>query len=153
MEDEKQLRILNQLFIPLSQAMPALVQAGDQEAVRRATMAMAYIVGKQIEISGANSAHDLQKLWAEGDENYVRSRQEEMALIEGKITETRTRYEEDQQVQAQAIGQLQEMMQIMATNQQTLMEKLGVGSQPSENGNAQAPEGVNSQNGQPVPTV
>ena len=153
MEDEKQLRILNQLFIPLSQAMPALVQAGDQEAVRRATMAMAYIVGKQIEISGANSAHDLQKLWQEGDENYVRSRQEEMALIESKITETRTRYEEDQQVQAQAIGQLQEMMQIMATNQQTLMEKLGVGAQPSENGNAPAPEEVNSQNGQPAPTV
>ena len=28
MEDEKQLRILNQLFVPLSQAMPALASSG-----------------------------------------------------------------------------------------------------------------------------
>ena len=153
MEDEKQLRILNQLFIPLSQAMPALVQAGDQEAVRRATMAMAYIVGKQIEISGANSAHDLQKLWQEGDEQMVRSRQEQVAALEGQITETRTRYEEDQAQQVEAISLLQQQMQMMVENQQTLMEKLGVGAQPSENGNAPTQEGVNSQNGQPVPTV
>ena len=137
----------------LSQALPALVQSQDQEAVRRATMAMAYIVGKQIEISGANSAHDLQKLWQEGDEQMVRSRQEQVAALEGQITETRTRYEEDQAQQVEAISLLQQQMQMMVENQQTLMEKLGVGAQPSENGNAPTQEGVNSQNGQPVPTV
>lgn len=150
MEDEKQLRILNQLFIPLSQALPALVQSQDQEAVRRATMAMAFIVGRQIELSGTNSAEDLKKLWQEGDMDGVRSRQQEIAGLDARISESRAQYEQDQQVQTAAITQLQEMMQLMAQNQATLMEKLGVGAQPSENGNGGTQPEVISQNGQPV---
>ena len=151
MEDEKQLRILNQLFIPLSQALPALVQSQDQEAVSRAVKAMAFIVGRQIELSGTSSAHDLKKLWQDGDENAVRSRQQEIAELDGRILETRQRYEEDQQIQTAAITQLQSMMQQLAENQSTLMEKLGVGAQPSENGNGGTRPEVISQNGQPVP--
>ena len=150
MEDEKQLRILNQLFIPLSQALPALVQSQDQEAVGRAVKAMAFIVGRQIELSGTSSAHDLKKLWQDGDENAVRSRQEEIAALDGRILETRQQYEEDMQVQTTAITQLQQMMQQMAENQSTLMEKLGVGAQASENGNGGTPPQVNSAAGQPV---
>jgi hypothetical protein len=59
MEDEKQLRILNQLFIPLSQAMPAIASSGDQQMIAQAAKAMQYIVTKQIELSGSAMAKDL----------------------------------------------------------------------------------------------
>ena len=136
MEDEKQLRILNQLFIPLSQALPALVQSGDTEAVRRASVAMAFIVGKQIELSGASSSRDLKKLWEEGDVQQVASRQQEIADIEDRITGVATLYEQDMAMQTEAISQLQEQMKMMAENQQTMHEKLGVGATPSRNGTA-----------------
>lgn len=142
MEDEKQLRILNQLFIPLSQALPALVQSGDQEAVRRATMAMAFIVGKQIELSGASSAYDLKKLWMEGDVEAIGAREKKIDEIEARVTGATELYEQDMQIQAAAITQLQEQIRLMAENQQALMDKLGVGSEPSENGNAPTQEGA-----------
>ena len=72
MEDEKQLRILNQLFVPLSQAMPAIAQSGDQQMMAQAMKAMAYIVSKQIELSGSSSAKDIGLLW-EGDVEAVDS--------------------------------------------------------------------------------
>src|SRR5690606_4161475 len=44
MEDEKQLRILQEIFVPLSQAMPALAQTGDTAALANASAAMQFIV-------------------------------------------------------------------------------------------------------------
>lgn len=144
MEDEKQLRILNQLFIPLSQALPALVQSGDAEAVRRASLAMAFIVGKQIELSGVTSAYDLKKLWMEGDVQQLSQREQQMAELEGRVTNVASLYEQDMAVQTQAITQLQEAVALMAQNQQALLEKLGVGNEPSRNGNAPTQPGVNN---------
>ena len=153
MEDEKQLRILNQLFIPLSQALPALVQSGDTEAVRRASVAMAFIVGKQIELSGASSAHDLKKLWEEGDVQMITNRQQEISNLEDRITGASTLYEQDMALQTKAISQLQEQMKMMAENQQTMLEKLGVGSTPSGNGSAPVQEGVINPTLETVPTL
>ena len=59
MEDEKQMRILNELFIPLSQAMPALAASQDPQMLAQAAKAMQYIIGKQIELSGSTSAQDI----------------------------------------------------------------------------------------------
>jgi hypothetical protein len=151
MEDEKQLRILNQLFIPLSQSLPALVQSGDQEAVRRASMAMAFIVGKQIELSGASSAFDLKQLWLEGNVQEVNEHQRAIGAVEERIAGVSAQYEIDMATQTVAISQLQEQMQGMAQNQQLLLEKLGVGAQPSENGNAPVQPQVN--NGAVVPAI
>lgn len=136
MEDEKQLRILNQLFVPLSQALPALVQSGDAEAVRRASMAMAFIVGKQIELSGVSSAFDLKQLWMKGNVEEITEHQRQIAGVEERLSGVAAQYELDMATQTVAIAQLQEQMTMMAQNQQALLEKLGVGSTPSENGTA-----------------
>jgi hypothetical protein len=151
MEDEKQLRILNQLFIPLSQSLPALVQSGDTEAVRRATMAMAFIVGKQIELSGSSSAYDLKRLWNEGNIEQVTEHQRQISEVDDRIAGVAVQYEIDMAQQTAALSQLQEQMALMAQNQNTLLEKLGVGSTPSENGSAPVQEGVN--NGTPAPVL
>jgi hypothetical protein len=153
MEDEKQLRILNQLFVPLSQALPALVQSGDAEAVRRASMAMAFIVGKQIELSGASSAYDLKRLWQEGDVEAVNAHQAEISGVEERVTMVASQVSEDMAVQATAISQLQEQITLMAQNQQTLLEKLGVGKEPSENGSTPVQPGVNNETQEAVPAA
>jgi len=152
MEDEKQLRILNQLFIPLSQSLPALVQSGDAEAVKRASMAMAFIVGKQIELSGASSAFDLKQLWLEGNVQEVTQHQRTIEDLENRVAGVSVQYNIDQAMQHEAITQLQEQMTLMAQNQQTLLEKLGVGAQPSENGNAPVQPQVNNGAQVPIPT-
>ena len=152
MEDEKQLRILNQLFIPLSQALPALVQSGDSEALRRATMAMGFIVGKQIELSGASSAYDLKRLWMEGNIEEVNKHQAAIAEVDARVTAASDLYQADMNLQATAIRQLQEQMQMMVQNQQTMMEKLGSASTPSTNGSAPPQQQVNNRAQQPVPT-
>jgi len=82
----------------------------------------------------------------------VSRREQQMAMIEGRITDVSTRYEEDQAQQTAAIGQLQQQMQMMVENQQTLMEKLGVGQQPSGNGNGATRPAVNNGAGAPIPT-
>ena len=62
LEDEKQLRILREIFVPLSQAMPALAAAGDQGALRNASAAMQFIVQRTIELSGSAHSTSLQNL-------------------------------------------------------------------------------------------
>ena len=136
MEDEKQLRILNQLFVPLSQALPALVQSQDAEAVARATKAMAFIVGKQIELSGASSAYELKKLWMEGDVDSTMEREERVAMVEDRVSGIQSTYESEMDLQAEIVQQLQQQVQMLSENQAALMEKLGVGSGPSGNGSA-----------------
>ena len=153
MEDEKQLRILNQLFIPLSQALPALVQSGDPDSVRRAALAMGFIVSKQIELSGASSAHDLKTLWDKGDVNAVEARQAEIAGVEERLAGVSQQVEQEMSQQAVAIGQLQEQIRMMAENQQTLLEKLGVGSTPSESGTVPDQGGVNNGTPSAVPAA
>jgi hypothetical protein len=142
MEDEKQLRILNQLFVPLSQALPALAQSGDQEALGRAVKAMAFIVGKQIELSGASSAYELKKLWMEGDTDSLAAREEEIAEINDRISGAQANYDTELDLASEAIAQLQEQITLMNKNQQALMEKLGVSAEPSSNGSGNPGEGL-----------
>lgn len=138
MEDEKQLRILNQLFIPLSQALPALAQSQDPEAMSRATKAMAFIVGKQIELSGASSAYELKKLWMEGDEDAFTDREARVAEIEDRVTGVQASYDTEMDLQAEAITQLQEQIKLLSENQRILLEKLG--GTPEANG-SESPNG------------
>jgi hypothetical protein len=126
MEDEKQLRILNQLFIPLSQSMPAIVATQDPVLIKQATTAMKYIVGKQIELSGAASAKELGLLWNRGDVEEVDERDARITSIEEAISGFTGTSHEELELNSIAIRQLQYQMSQMTHNQQVLLEKLGV---------------------------
>lgn len=132
MEDEKQLRVLNQLFIPLSQAMPALAAAQDQEMLSNAAKAMQYIIGKQIELSGASSAADIGILFKTGDVQQVNERDQKIANVEAAIGDMVANNDAELGTQTAAITQLQEQMSLMAENQALLLQKLGVTEQPSD---------------------
>jgi hypothetical protein len=66
LEDEKQLRILNQMFVPLSQAMPALAATQDPEVLKNAAAVMQFILERSIELSGSNRSTELRSLLTTG---------------------------------------------------------------------------------------
>ncbi len=126
MEDEKQMRVLNELFVPLSQAMPALANAGDPATLKQAAQAMQYIITKQIELSGSAHAVDIKKLWADGDTRGVDERDARLQKVEDWINNPEL--VQQQALLADAVIQMQEQMGQMREMNALLMEKLGVHS-------------------------
>jgi hypothetical protein len=133
LEDEKQLRILNELFVPLSQAMPAMAAVQDQQMLQQATRTMQYIIAKQIELSGSQSAKDLGLIWNDGDVEQVNERDARIQGLEEQLAGATLLSETEAQIQAEAIQQLQEQVSLLVQNNQALYEKLGVfEQQPQE---------------------
>lgn len=132
LEDEKQLRLLNQMFVPLSQAMPALAATQDQAAMKNASLAMQYIVQRQLELSGASAAKDLGELWRTGNIGEVDERDARLAQIEEAIGGSSQQYELEMALNTEVILKLQEQISLLSQNQSLLLEKLGVVNAPSE---------------------
>ena len=126
LEDEKQLRILNQMFVPLSQAMPALAASGDQEILGQAAQAMRYIIGKEIELSGSTHAKDIGDLWRGGSIDELTARDRRLAELEARIGVTGGQADEELEITSAAIQQLQEQVTLLTQSQSVLLEKLGV---------------------------
>ena len=133
MEDEKQLRILNQLFIPLSQAMPALAATGDQEMLRNFAKTMQFIVEKEIELSGSNSSSQLKTVVNTGqtdqDLGTKLSGLEEqiggLALLDETLATAAT-----------TMLQMQEQIRMLSETQGLILQKLGA---PIEQSPSQEP--------------
>lgn len=138
MEDEKQLRILNQMFIPLSQAMPAIAQSGDQAMIQQAAKAMQYIVTKQIELSGSALAKDLGMV-LKGDIDAVDERDKRIAMLEEKYSGVDSGMGELQDMNQQLMAQLQEQMSMLRESQQMIMGKMGM--VPPSSGNTEPTSG------------
>jgi len=133
MEDEKQVRLLNQLFVPLSQAMPALAAANDPAILSQAAKAMQYIVGKQIELSGSSSARDLGLVW-NGRQEEADDHQAKIAGLEESLNQMASDMAETQELHSDVLMQMREQMGQMMQVNQLLMEKLGVLPQGSASG-------------------
>lgn len=110
LEDEKQLRILNQLFIPLSQSMPALANSGDPEALRKASAAMMFIIQREIELSGSSHSTDIANLWKQGATPEATAPADNSAAFEARLNDLDTNTNED----------LDKIIQIQATQQDQL---------------------------------
>jgi hypothetical protein len=151
MEDEKQLRVLNELFIPLSQAMPALANAGNPEVIKQASSAMQYIIAKQIELSGAADALAIKDLWmgTKAPEE-VDERDRRIAELEARIANPEV--EAERELQTAALVQLQEQLKLHGEALSQIMDRLGAHQGPyageqNNSGEAQ-PQGP-----APAPTV
>lgn len=130
MEDEKQLRVLNEMFIPLSQAMPAIANAGDPAMLQQAAAAMSYIVAKQIELSGSSSARDIKDLWT-GQADGLTERDKRIQELEDRLGITGEEVEAQLDLNHQMLMQLNEQLGLLAENQRLLTEKLGVTNEQS----------------------
>jgi hypothetical protein len=131
MEDEKQLRILNQMFVPLSQAMPAIAAAQDPEALKHATMAMQFIIEKQLELSGSTHSKSIQEIFSGGKTPELTAREEMQSVFDSKIEEiTVSRTAESDQLAA-AVLQIQEQIALLAQGQGAMMQQIGIPSEQS----------------------
>ncbi len=131
MEDEKQLRILNELFIPLSQAMPALAQAQDGDMLKAAIQTMQYIMGKQIQLSGARDAGNIAKLWKGEDVEAINERDARILSLEESVGVSTEAVEAEQTQATATIAQLQAQVSELTQNFSVLLQKLGVQDAPT----------------------
>ena len=132
MEEEKQLRILNELFIPLSQSMPALAAAQDQAALQKASAAMQYIVQKQLELSGSMHSAELKELMTNGPSDAFASSQEAIARLEGSMGELSTGTTEMVNQLAQLVKDQQEQIALLREGQGEVLKRLGVSGPETE---------------------
>jgi hypothetical protein len=131
MEDEKQLRILNQMFVPLSQAMPAIAAAQDPEALKHATKAMQFIIEKQLELSGSTHSKSISEIFTGGVTPESTARDEMQSVFDSKIEEVTVARTEESDKLAAAILQLQEQISLLAQGQGAMMQQIGIPTEQS----------------------
>lgn len=132
LEDEKQLRVLNELFVPLSQAMPALAQTGDPEALQFASQAMRYIIEQEIRLSGSAHSTTLSQIFTKGRDDVGVSdhiaRTEALESSVGGLAEVLAAENENSAV---AIAGVQESVSLLAQMMVELTQKLGMNPEGS----------------------
>lgn len=139
MEDEKQLRILNELFVPLSQAMPALANSQDPAILQNAAAAMQFIVTKEIQLSGSTHATELAEVLREGTTDRLTqatARVDELQSSTQALAGVLVEGAEGTQTQ---VKQLSDQVATLTQIVSTLMEKLGVGGSPQGPASPQEP--------------
>ena len=125
LEDDKQQRLLNEMLIPLSQALPAVAATGDQQSLNKATSAMLYIIEKQLELSGSAHSTEIKRLLNQGVTAEGTAEQEQVGALEQGIGEMEVRLATVEQVAPQ-MAQLQEQMTLLREGQGAMMAQLGI---------------------------
>ena len=131
MEEEKQLRLLGQLFVPLSQAMPALAATQDPEILMKAAAAMQFIIEKTVEMSGSNHADQLAMILREGPSSQIKGYQDRVDGLEKGIGELVGTLSESNETMSSAVQQLQEQVATLTQMNTELFQKLGISSESS----------------------
>ena len=138
LEDEKQLRILQQIFVPLSQAMPALAASNDLELLKNMAATMQFIVQRTIELSGSNRSNDLRSLVTTG-----RTDQDDKLFgLEEQINGLSATVETTASLVTSVVA-AQQQMSMLAETQGLILQALGAGngqSAPQSNNPAEQPQ-------------
>ena len=138
LEDEKQLRILQQIFVPLSQAMPALAASNDPELLKNMAATMQFIVQRTIELSGSNRSNDLRSLVTTG-----RTDQDDKLFgLEEQINGLAATVETTASLVSSVVA-AQQQMSMLAETQGLILQALGAGngqSAPQSNNPAEQPQ-------------
>ena len=138
LEDEKQLRILNQMFVPLSQAMPAIAAAQDQEALKFATDAMRFIIERQLELSGSTHSKNITEIFSGGKTPELTAREEMESVFDSRIEAVTVARSDESKQLVTAMSQLQEQISLLAESQGAMMQQIGIPTEQS----APVPAGV-----------
>lgn len=145
LEDDKEVRILTELFVPLSQAMPAIAQAQDEDMMKAAVQTMQYIMGRQIQLSGARDAKAITQLWQGEEVEKINARDARIEQIEQNLGGNTEAVELEQAAATASIVQLQAQVTQLTENFSLLLQKLGVQNAPSGAEQATQPEQVVAQ--------
>lgn len=131
LEDEKQIRILNEMFVPLSQAMPALAATGDPTVLSNAAATMQFIIQKQLELSGSTHSTELRTLFKEGQTPALTKFQEQLTALETTVGGTHDELALSVQTTKDEMTQVKEQIGLIRETQTTMLDKLGVSNEQS----------------------
>jgi len=124
LEDEKQVRVLQEMLIPVSQAMPAIAALQDPDLTKASTQTVQYILGKLIELSGSKDASAIAKIWKGVDAQQVSERDQKIAELESGTAETADVLSENSQLTMAAVQGLQQQVTGLADVVQELINKV-----------------------------
>ncbi len=125
-EDEKQLRVLKEMFVPLSQAMPAIAQTQNPQLIGNAAATMQFIIEKTLELSGSAYSEDLKAILANKGGEGVADSQKQIAAIEQELGGATQGVIEAVGQSNAVIAAMKEQIAGLVQAQEFLMERLGV---------------------------
>ena len=125
MEDEKQVRILKEMFVPLSQAMPAIAQTQNPELIGNAAATMQFIIEKTLELSGSAFSEDLKTILKSGSGSVSQS-EDKLAAIEQELGGATQGVIEAVTQSNAVVAAMQEQIKGLVEAQEFLMQRLGV---------------------------
>jgi len=131
LEDEKQLRILNQVFVSLTQSMGAIAAGGDPQMIARANATIQFIIQKIISLSGSNHSRELEQLFSTGRTDASRAFDERANELESAISGAQSEIVASVEGVTQSIATLQEQQSLMGSILRDLAGRLGVQIDPS----------------------
>ncbi|WZB39471.1 portal protein [Microbacterium phage AloeVera] len=138
LEDEKQLRILKEIFVPLSQALPAMAQAQDVDGFRAASKAMQFIIKKTIELSGSQHANELVQIF-EGQDDQAQKFTARLDALEEAMGGSQSTYVEDVEVQASTLETMQKAISDLAAVTAGIAAHVGMTPAPGAGGHSDTP--------------
>jgi hypothetical protein len=131
LEDEKQVRVLQEMLVPVSQAMPAIASLQDPDMTKAATQTVRYIMGQLIKLSGSADAKAISDIWKGQDVAVVNERDQKIAELETGHTETAEIITETSQITAQTIQGLQQQLSGLVDVVESLVQKVTPQPEPS----------------------
>ncbi len=150
LEDEKQVRVLQEMLVPVSQAMPAIAALQDPDMTKAATMTMQYVLGQLIKLSGAADAKAIGEIWQGKDVAQISERDQKIADLESGTSETTEVLTESSAITAQAVQSLQEQVSELTNAMSLMIEKLAPQAAPPAEQGQLTPEMNSSGPEQPI---
>lgn len=138
LEDEKQARILKEIFVPLSQALPAMAEAGDQDGFRAGSKAMQYIIKKTIELSDSAHASELTAIF-EGRYDEAEQSMSRIQALEDAIGGSQSTYAQDLDDNLSVLEQMQATMKVLTETVAALAQAQGIVPAPGAGGQNDTP--------------
>ena len=126
LEEEKQIRLLNQMFIPLSQAMPAMAAANDPAMLANAAAAMQFIILKQIELSGSDHSRQLQQLMSEGATEEFQQEDDRLQMLADGLGGVFSEISAEAELQKSLVSELQQQVELLTSGLGAVAGALGL---------------------------
>lgn len=124
LEDEKQVRVLQEMLVPISQSMPAIAALQDPDMTKAATLTIQYIMGQLIKLSGSADARAISDIWKGKDVAALSERDQKIADLESSRDEVAEVLTESSAITAQTVMGLQQQVTALTDTMQALIGQL-----------------------------
>lgn len=124
LEDEKQVRVLQEMLVPISQSMPAIAALQDPDMTKAATLTIQYIMGQLIKLSGSADARAISDIWKGKDAAALSERDQKIADLESSRDEVAEVLTDSSAVTAQTVMGLQSQVTALTDTMQALIQQL-----------------------------